>query len=67
MGGRLAHYGMLSSMFPEFGLAVLSANVTINTITVNMELGLLIHSGQLPKQIEQHFVRLIAKKILVKV
>lgn len=44
-----------------------SANLTEHTFTINMELGLLIHGGQLPKQIEQHFDRLIAKKILVKV
>ena len=42
-------------------------NLTEHAFTINMELGLLVHGGQLPKQIEQHFDRLIAKKILVKV
>ena len=41
--------------------------VTEHAFTINMELGLLIHGGHLPKQIEQHFDRLIAKKMLVKV
>ena len=44
-----------------------SANLTEHAFTINMELGLLIHSGHLPKQIEQHFDRLVAKKMLVKV
>jgi phosphatidylserine/phosphatidylglycerophosphate/cardiolipin synthase-like enzyme len=44
-----------------------SANLTEHAFTINMELGLLIQGGQLPKQIEQHFDRLIAKKVLVKV
>jgi phosphatidylserine/phosphatidylglycerophosphate/cardiolipin synthase-like enzyme len=44
-----------------------SANLTEHAFTINMELGLLIHGGQLPEQIEQHFDRLIAKRILVKV
>ena len=44
-----------------------SANLTQQAFTINMELGLLIHSGHLPKQIEQHFDRLVAKKMLVKV
>jgi len=44
-----------------------SANLTEHAFTINMELGLLIHGGQLPKQKKQHFDRLIAKKMLVKV
>jgi phosphatidylserine/phosphatidylglycerophosphate/cardiolipin synthase-like enzyme len=44
-----------------------SANLTEHAFTINMELGLLIHGGHLPKQIEQHFDRLIAKKMLVRV
>ena len=44
-----------------------SANLTEHAFTINMELGLLIHGGHLPKQIEQHFDRLIAKKMLVSV
>ena len=32
-----------------------------------LELGSQIHSGQLPKQIEQHFDRLIAENMLVQV
>ena len=44
-----------------------SANLTEHAFTINMELGLLIHGGHLPKQIEQHFDRLIAKKMLISV
>ena len=44
-----------------------SANLTEHAFTINMELGLLIHGGHLPEQIEQHFDGLIGRKMLVKV
>jgi len=42
-------------------------NLTEYAFTIHMELGLLITGGGLPKQIEEHFDRLISRRVLVKV
>lgn len=42
-----------------------SANLTEYAFTINMELGILVTGGDLPKRIEKHFARLIAKQVLV--
>lgn len=44
-----------------------SANFTEYAFTINMELGLLVTGGRLPQQVEQHFERLIATGVLVRV
>ena len=44
-----------------------SANLTEYAFTVNMELGVLITSGTLPKQVETHFDRLIQTGVLIPV
>ena len=43
-----------------------SANLTDYALTLNMELGLLIHGGDLPGQVEQHFRRLMESGVLKK-
>jgi phosphatidylserine/phosphatidylglycerophosphate/cardiolipin synthase-like enzyme len=44
-----------------------SANLTEYAFTVNMELGLLISGGPLPCQVEEHFDRLMAMRVLERV
>jgi phosphatidylserine/phosphatidylglycerophosphate/cardiolipin synthase-like enzyme len=44
-----------------------SANLTEYAFTINMELGLLVIGGPLPKQVEEQFDRLIGTKTLVRV
>jgi phosphatidylserine/phosphatidylglycerophosphate/cardiolipin synthase-like enzyme len=44
-----------------------SANLTEYAFTINMELGVLVTSGKLPGQVEEHFDRLVANGTLVKV
>ncbi len=46
-------------------LFVSSANLTEYAFTINMELGVLITGGKLPRQVESHFDWLIAEKELV--
>lgn len=43
-----------------------SANLTEYAFTINMELGLLVTGGNLPKQIEQHFDRMIQMGVLAR-
>ncbi len=45
-------------------LLISSANLTEYAMTLNMELGVLIHGGELPSRIQQHFERLIETRIL---
>ena len=47
-------------------LFLTSANLTEYAFTVNMELGVLITGGELPKQVEQHFDRLIQTGVLAR-
>lgn len=47
-------------------LLISSANLTEYAMTLNMELGLLVHGGDLPHQVEHHFQRLIELGVLVK-
>lgn len=47
-------------------LFLTSANLTEYAFTVNMELGVLITGGELPKQVEQHFDRLIQSGVLAR-
>jgi phosphatidylserine/phosphatidylglycerophosphate/cardiolipin synthase-like enzyme len=44
-----------------------SANFTEYAFTINMELGLLVTGGKLPKQVERHFERLISTRQLVEI
>ena len=44
-----------------------SANLTEYAFTVNMELGVLFHGGHVPREIEEHFDRLIESGVLVRV
>ena len=44
-----------------------SANLTGQALTHNMELGLLVEGGEVPRQLDAHFRSLIASKVLVSV
>jgi phosphatidylserine/phosphatidylglycerophosphate/cardiolipin synthase-like enzyme len=48
-------------------LFLTSANLTEYAFTLNMELGLLVTGGGLPEQIEQHFERMAALNLLIRV
>ena len=41
-----------------------SANLTQQAFTINMELGMLVRGGTMPKRVEQQFERLIQSDIL---
>ena len=43
------------------------ANLTEYAFSINMELGMLVTGGPLPTQVQEHFDRLIAMKVLVRV
>lgn len=53
------------SVADENTLFITSANLTDYAMNLNMELGVLIRGGELPKQVEEHFEGMITKKILV--
>ena len=44
-----------------------SANLTEYAFTINMELGLLVTSGKMPKQVQEHFDRLMTNGVLAPV
>jgi hypothetical protein len=44
-----------------------SANLTEYAFTINMELGLLVTGGNLPRQVQEHFDRLIEAGVLARV
>lgn len=46
-------------------MLVSSANLTEYAMTLNMELGLLVHGGALPKQVARHLVRLVELGVFV--
>jgi phosphatidylserine/phosphatidylglycerophosphate/cardiolipin synthase-like enzyme len=48
-------------------LLISSANLTEYALTLNMEMGVLITGGQLPKQVSDHFVGMIEDRTLVKI
>jgi phosphatidylserine/phosphatidylglycerophosphate/cardiolipin synthase-like enzyme len=44
-------------------MLVSSANLTEYAMTLNMEMGLLLHGGPLPGQVERHLVRLVQQGV----
>ena len=40
-------------------MLISSANLTQYAMTLNMEMGILVHGGPLPSQVERHFTRLV--------
>jgi phosphatidylserine/phosphatidylglycerophosphate/cardiolipin synthase-like enzyme len=44
-------------------LFLTSANLSGNAMAINMELGMCIHGGPLPEQVERHFDDLISRGI----
>jgi phosphatidylserine/phosphatidylglycerophosphate/cardiolipin synthase-like enzyme len=51
----------------ENTLFITSANLTNYAMNLNMELGVLIRGGELPKQVEGHFEGMIMKNVISKV
>jgi cardiolipin synthase len=46
---------------------VTSANLTGHGMNENMELGLLVRGGAVPRRLAAHFTRLMAGRVLVRV
>jgi phosphatidylserine/phosphatidylglycerophosphate/cardiolipin synthase-like enzyme len=44
-------------------MLISSANLTGHAMTLNMELGLLVHGGPLPAQVETHLERLVERGV----
>lgn len=64
------HYGSLHAkcaVADESILFLSSANLTDFAMTLNMEMGLLVRGGELPRQVVAHFDRLIQHGTLVRV
>ncbi|HYF65507.1 MAG TPA: DISARM system phospholipase D-like protein DrmC [Herpetosiphonaceae bacterium] len=62
------HYGVLHvkcAVADERALFLSSANLTQYALTLNIEMGILVHGGPLPQQVQHHFQNLIEKQILV--
>ncbi len=62
------HYGALHAkcaVADETVALISSANLTGHALELNMELGLLVRGGALPKRIHGHFGELMAKKVLI--
>lgn len=47
-------------------LMISSANLTGHAMNLNMEMGVFVRGGDLPRQVHEHFKNLIAQKVLVK-
>jgi phosphatidylserine/phosphatidylglycerophosphate/cardiolipin synthase-like enzyme len=65
--------GKIGSLHAKIGVAdgdhvyLSSANLTDYAMNVNMEMGVLIHGGELPSRIEQHFAALIGDGTLAEI
>jgi len=63
MAGLVTHTNRVT--FAPLPLFITSANLTDYAMNLNMEMGVLIRGGGMPKQVEGHFEGMITKKILV--
>jgi len=64
------HYGALHAKCAVADGTLLflsSANLTDYAFTLNMELGILIHGGPLPRTVQSQFARLIEDRVLIQV
>jgi phosphatidylserine/phosphatidylglycerophosphate/cardiolipin synthase-like enzyme len=62
------HYGLLHVkcvVADERSLFLSSANLTQYALSLNIEMGILVHGGPLPQQVHQHFRSLIEAQVLV--
>lgn len=65
--------GKIGSLHAKIGVAdgdhmyLSSANLTDYAMNINMEMGVLIHGGELPVRIEQHFAELIGDGTLAEI
>lgn len=62
------HYGLLHvkcAVADERALFLSSANLTQYALTLNIEMGILVHGGPLPRHVHQHFRSLIDAQVLV--
>jgi len=65
--------GKIGSLHAKIGVAdgdhlyLSSANLTDYAMNVNMEMGVLIHGGELPGRIEQHFAELVSNGTLAEI
>ncbi len=65
---RHGHHGSLHvkcAVADESSLFISSANLTEFALTLNMEMGLLVRGGPLPRRVAQHFDGLISKGVLL--
>ncbi|RPH63486.1 MAG: hypothetical protein EHM81_00140 [Chloroflexi bacterium] len=65
--------GKIGSLHAKIGVAdgdhlyLSSANLTDYAMNINMEMGVFVHGGDLPSQIEQHFDELVGSGILAEI
>lgn len=62
------HYGLLHvkcAVADKRALFLSSANLTQYALTLNIEMGILVHGGPLPQHVHQHFRSLIEAQVLV--
>jgi phosphatidylserine/phosphatidylglycerophosphate/cardiolipin synthase-like enzyme len=65
--GKLAALHAKCAVADGARLIVSSANLTEYAFTKNMELGLLIEGGEIPRRVDAHWRALISDRVLVKV
>jgi phosphatidylserine/phosphatidylglycerophosphate/cardiolipin synthase-like enzyme len=65
--GRYGSLHVKCAVADEIELFVSSANLTEYALKLNMEMGVLVRGGSLPRQARQHFDRLIQRGTLVRV
>jgi phosphatidylserine/phosphatidylglycerophosphate/cardiolipin synthase-like enzyme len=63
-GGRVGILHVKCAVADGYRLFLSSANLTDYAFTINMELGLLVNGGVLPRQIEEHFDQLCSSAVL---
>ncbi len=63
--GRYGSLHVKCAVADERALLISSANLTHYALNLNMEMGLLVHGGDLPHQVTRHFTDLIRSGILV--
>jgi cardiolipin synthase A/B len=65
LGGGIACLHAKAAVADDTVALITSANLTAHAITANMELGLLVRGGSVPRRLRLHFRELIADKTLV--
>ncbi len=65
--GRYGSLHVKCAIADDTGVFISSANLTEFALTLNMEMGLLVRGGSLPRRVVQHFDGLIEKGVLTKI